>query len=162
MWRVTDHQESKISNLEKWSQFDALGQAVLVYELGGVPPVTEKRRGEKHQRQVRWVMHRHECPLLFYCFAFIKVIVSMWFIWFGSRACEACGVSTPHPQSVLFPRALPSMFIITLSLDLIPPHSSQILHRSLKMKKRKKLTCVCHRKGWAIKYIQMHSGSVEL
>lgn len=97
---ATDHQESKTSNLEKWSQFDALGQAVLVYELGGVPPVTEKRRGEKHQSQVRWVMHRHECPLLFYCFAFIKVIVSMWFIWFGSRVFCSPDPSPPCSLSL--------------------------------------------------------------
>lgn len=52
----------EISNLEKWSRLDALGQAVLVYEMGGVPSVTGKRT--RRTAPAFWLMHQHECPVI--------------------------------------------------------------------------------------------------
>lgn len=37
----------EISYLEKYSWFDALGQVLLVYGMGGVPSITEKKKRRK-------------------------------------------------------------------------------------------------------------------
>lgn len=127
LWNsVPGSQESKFSTLKSGQCFDALGQAVLVYGMGVVPSATEKKRGEKHERWVYWVMQEHKA---------------------GSRTCEASGamrVSASHPQIILFPPPLPSMFIITVCCTPMPPYPSHIFHRFL-LQKKNNLSCVFHK-----------------
>lgn len=139
----------EISNLEKWSWFDALGQAVLVYGMGGVPSGTEKKRGEKQESWVYWVMREHKYGMEPGPEHVRQVEQREFPLLTHGAFCS----HHPSPQCSL------SLFA-ALWCHPTPLTSFTACSRR---RKRKTIWAVFFTKsavvGWAIKYTQMNSGS---